>query len=96
VVADGGRAGSDPRRAATQRTASAAQRLPHRLSELQGERLYRFAGLLFLLAILFRYFDAISRVLLIAFVGAILAVASTRSSAGCRSVAASACCCSCC
>jgi predicted PurR-regulated permease PerM len=55
--------------------ASAAQRLPQRLSELQGERLYRFAGLLFLLAILFRYFDAVSRVLLIAFVGAIIAVA---------------------
>jgi predicted PurR-regulated permease PerM len=55
--------------------AAAAKRLPHRLSELQGERLYRFAGLLFLLAILFRYFDAISRMLLIAFVGAILAVA---------------------
>jgi predicted PurR-regulated permease PerM len=55
--------------------ADEARRLPARLSELQGERLYRFAGLLFLLAIIFRFFDAISRVLLIAFVGAILAVA---------------------
>jgi predicted PurR-regulated permease PerM len=54
---------------------ASAQGLPDRLASLQGERLYRFAGLLFLLAIVFTYFDAISRVMLIAFVGAIIAVA---------------------
>jgi predicted PurR-regulated permease PerM len=51
------------------------RRLPDRLSELQGERLYRFAGLLFLFAIIFLFFEPISRVLLIAFTGAIIAVA---------------------
>jgi predicted PurR-regulated permease PerM len=45
------------------------------LSALIGERLYRFAGLLFLLAIIFRFFDPLSYVLLIAFVGAILGIA---------------------
>lgn len=50
------------------------RRLPAQLAELQGERLYRFAGLLFLLALIFRHFDPLARVLLIAFVGAILAV----------------------
>jgi predicted PurR-regulated permease PerM len=45
------------------------------LVELLGRRLYRFAGLLFLFAILYRYFDAISHVLLIAFVGAIVGIA---------------------
>jgi predicted PurR-regulated permease PerM len=45
------------------------------LVELLGRRLYRFAGLLFVFAILYRYFDAISHVLLIAFVGAIVGVA---------------------
>jgi predicted PurR-regulated permease PerM len=49
--------------------------LPQRLADLQGERLYRAAGLLFLLALLFVHFDQITRVLLIAFVAAILAVA---------------------
>ncbi|CAN5668929.1 AI-2E family transporter [soil metagenome] len=49
--------------------------LPERLAELQGERLYRMAGLLFLLALIFVHFDPVARVLLIAFVGAILAVA---------------------
>jgi putative permease len=60
---------------AAEAVALETRRLPQRLAALQGERLYRFAGLLFLLAILFTYFDAISRVLLIAFVGAIVAVA---------------------
>jgi predicted PurR-regulated permease PerM len=45
------------------------------LALLEGQRLFRAAGLLFLLALVFRYFDEISRVLLIAFIGAILAVA---------------------
>jgi predicted PurR-regulated permease PerM len=55
--------------------AAETRQLPARLSELQGERLYRFAGLLFLFAVVFIFFDAITHVLLIAFVGAILAVA---------------------
>jgi predicted PurR-regulated permease PerM len=46
-----------------------------RLASRLGNRLYRFALLLFLLALLYRYFDSISYVLLIAFVGAILGIA---------------------
>lgn len=61
------------------RVASRGARRPasasERLADAFGNRLYRFAALLFLLALLFRYFDAISYVLLIAFVGAILGVA---------------------
>jgi predicted PurR-regulated permease PerM len=49
--------------------------VPERLADLLGERIYRAVGLLFLLALLFLHFDALSRVLLIAFVAAILAVA---------------------
>jgi predicted PurR-regulated permease PerM len=45
------------------------------LSVLLGQRLFRFAALLFLLAVLLRFFEPISHVVLIAFVGAILAVA---------------------
>jgi predicted PurR-regulated permease PerM len=55
--------------------AAAARTLPARLAGLQGERLYRAVGLLFLFALLYKHFDPISGVLLIAFVGAILAVA---------------------
>jgi predicted PurR-regulated permease PerM len=55
--------------------AAAAARLPAQLASLQGERLYRAVGLVFLLGILFMHFEPISRVLLIAFIGAILAVA---------------------
>jgi predicted PurR-regulated permease PerM len=39
-----------------------------------GRRLYKFAGLVFVLALLFRYFDAVSRVLLLAFVGIIIGI----------------------
>ncbi len=46
-----------------------------RLAALVGDRMYRMAGLLFLLALFLLYFEPISRVLLIAFVGAILGVA---------------------
>lgn len=45
------------------------------LAVLLGKRLYQFAGLLFVLALLFRFFDPISKVLLIAFVGAIIGIA---------------------
>ncbi|HSJ24090.1 MAG TPA: AI-2E family transporter [Longimicrobiales bacterium] len=55
--------------------AVATRRLPEKLAELQGDRLYRAIGLLFLLALLFSHFDPISRVLLIAFLSIILAVA---------------------
>jgi predicted PurR-regulated permease PerM len=54
---------------------TATRRLPGRLATLQGERLYRAVGLLFLVALLYAHFDPLSRVLLIAFIGAILAVA---------------------
>lgn len=74
-MADDPRSEQDPRIEAAEAVALETRRLPQRLAALHGERLYRFAGLLFLLAILFTYFDAISRVLLIAFVGAIVAVA---------------------
>jgi predicted PurR-regulated permease PerM len=46
-----------------------------RIASLLGDRLYRVALLLFLLAIFYRYFEPIAHVLLIAFVGAILGVA---------------------
>jgi predicted PurR-regulated permease PerM len=46
-----------------------------RIASLLGDRLYRVALLLFLLAIFYRYFEPLSHVLLIAFVGAILGVA---------------------
>lgn len=45
------------------------------LASMLGGRLYRLAGLLFILALTFRYFDAISRVLLLAFVAVIIGVA---------------------
>ncbi len=46
-----------------------------RLAALQGGRLYAALGLLFLLALFFRFFDIVSRIALIAFVGAIVALA---------------------
>jgi putative permease len=49
--------------------------LPERLAAALGGRLYRLAGLLFLLAILFFYMEAILRVMLLGFVGAILGIA---------------------
>jgi predicted PurR-regulated permease PerM len=51
------------------------KRAPDRLAVLLGARLYGAIGLLFLAAIAFRFFDAISRVLLIAFLGIIVAMA---------------------
>ncbi|MBW3630450.1 MAG: AI-2E family transporter [Gemmatimonadetes bacterium] len=53
----------------------AAERLPERLAARQGARLYSAIAMLFLLALLFRFFDVVSRVALIGFVGAILALA---------------------
>jgi predicted PurR-regulated permease PerM len=46
-----------------------------RPTELRPEHLYKFAGLLFLLALVYRFFAPISRVLLIVYAAAILAVA---------------------
>jgi len=46
-----------------------------RLATELGARMYRAVGLIFLFAILFRYFDAVVHVLLIAFVGVILGIA---------------------
>jgi putative permease len=51
------------------------KRAPDRLAVLLGARLYGAIGLLFLAALIFRFFDAISRVLLIAFLGIIVAMA---------------------
>jgi predicted PurR-regulated permease PerM len=51
------------------------KRAPDRLAVLLGARLYGAIGLLFLAALVFRFFDAISRVLLIAFLGIIVAMA---------------------
>jgi predicted PurR-regulated permease PerM len=73
IVAEGSR--PDAQNTGEVPTAAATRQLPYRLAELQGERLYRFAGLLFLFAVIFVFFDPITRVLLIAFVGAIIAVA---------------------
>ncbi len=49
--------------------------LVERLAALQGARLYTALGLLFLLALVLRYFDTVSRVALIAFTGTIVALA---------------------
>ncbi|CAN5818234.1 AI-2E family transporter [soil metagenome] len=46
-----------------------------RLATELGARMYRAVGLIFLFAIIFRYFDAIMHVILIAFVGVILGIA---------------------
>jgi predicted PurR-regulated permease PerM len=51
------------------------KRAPDRLAVLLGARLYGAIGLLFLAALMFRFFDTISRVLLIAFLGVIVAMA---------------------
>jgi predicted PurR-regulated permease PerM len=55
--------------------AEPARRAPDRLAALLGARLYGAIGLLFLAALVFRFFDPISRVLLIAFLGIIVAMA---------------------
>jgi predicted PurR-regulated permease PerM len=73
-------AGRAPRGGAAQGGAgdalvAATRQLPERLAEMQGERLYRAVGLLFLFALIFKHFDPLSRMLLIAFIGSILAVA---------------------
>lgn len=52
-----------------------ARTLPERLARLQGTQLHQSIGILFLAALVFRFFDPISRVLLIAFVGIIVAMA---------------------
>lgn len=54
----------------------AAERSPFAaaLASLMGARLYRAIGLLFLLAVIFNYLEAITSMLLIAFVGVIVAV----------------------
>lgn len=44
------------------------------LSALLGGRLYRAIGLLFVLALFFRYFDTLSRVVLLAFTGIIIGI----------------------
>jgi predicted PurR-regulated permease PerM len=53
------------------RAASRTERLANQL----GGRMYRAVGLIFLLALVFHYLDAITHVALIAFVGVILAIA---------------------
>lgn len=54
--------------------AVAAPRVPSRSAALQPEHLYKAAGLLFLLALLFRFWDDLSWFLLIVYAAAILAV----------------------
>jgi predicted PurR-regulated permease PerM len=51
------------------------RRLPERLTLLLAGRLYATVGLLFVAALVYRFFDAVSRVMLIAFVGVIFAIA---------------------
>jgi predicted PurR-regulated permease PerM len=53
----------------------AGDRMLERLAALQGARLYAALALLFVLALVFRFFDTVSRVGLIAFMGAIVALA---------------------
>jgi predicted PurR-regulated permease PerM len=56
-------------------TGAAASGVFAQLADFLSARLYRMAALLFLFALLYRYFDAIVHVVLIAFVGAILGIA---------------------
>jgi len=49
--------------------------LIERLATELGARMYRAVGLIFLLAVIFRYLDAVIHVILIAFVGVILGIA---------------------
>jgi predicted PurR-regulated permease PerM len=65
------RAADSPRVAGTEQTPGIVERLATEL----GARMYRAVGLIFLFAIVFRYLDAITHVLLIAFVGVILGIA---------------------
>jgi predicted PurR-regulated permease PerM len=67
--------GRPDRAAATGDLPADALRIPDRLAALQGVRLYKAIGLLFLAALVFRFFDPVSRVLLIAFVGIVVAMA---------------------
>lgn len=53
----------------------AATKLVDRLTRLLGNRLYSAIALAFAFALIFRFFDAVSRVVLIAFMGAIVAMA---------------------
>jgi predicted PurR-regulated permease PerM len=62
-------------RQVSEATLARAQDLPDRLATLLGNRIYGAVALLFLFAVLFRYFDSITRMLLIAFVGVIIAMA---------------------
>ena len=55
--------------------AAETHRLPERLAPVLGKRLYAAVGLLVLGALLLRFFEPLTRVLLIAFVGVILAMA---------------------
>jgi predicted PurR-regulated permease PerM len=50
-------------------------RLAERIATLQGKRLFAAVALLFLFALFFRFFEAISQVFLIGFVGVIVAMA---------------------
>src|SRR5690625_7534112 len=49
------------------------------LSALLGGRIYRAIRLLFVLALFFRYFDTLSRVVLLAFTGIIIGIVFNRS-----------------
>lgn len=69
---DAKRLDGDPVAAALGR---AGRHVPERLALLIGSRLYTAVGLLFLAALAYRFFGAISRVLLIGFVGVIFAIA---------------------
>lgn len=64
-----------PRDERTVPIAEPHKRESDRLAVLLGKRMYGVVGVLFLAALIFRFFDPISRVLLIAFVGVIVAMA---------------------
>ena len=57
------------------RPPSASPAAPHLSGALRAEHLYKFAGLLFLLALAYRFFDTLSRVFLMVYAAAIVAVA---------------------
>jgi predicted PurR-regulated permease PerM len=68
-------AGAAPGPGGNDTHAPLSERLPARLARLQGGRLFAAVGLLVLGAVFLRFFEPITRVLLIAFVGVILALA---------------------
>jgi len=66
---------SDPKASLERKAEAEGGGTEARLAILMGKRLYAAIGLLFVLALIFRFFEPISQMLLIAFTGAIVGIA---------------------